>query len=235
MVDGVGKYGGTIRVVAPYAEPYSTFQGGDLGPFLLTYDEKLQFIGDLVESYTLSKDYMTLTLFLRKGLKWSDRKPSTAQDIVFTVKNLDWNGDVGTWESFGQEGDTFKGVTAVDDYTVRYDLVEPNAGLLAKMASWSGSRWSAFQPMHYLSQFHIDYNPKADADAKGAGYDGWADRINTLLDIEETTNLDKPIVGAWKIDSFTTTQRTYVRNPYFYQVDTAGNQLPYIDRVTSTS
>ena len=37
-------------------------------------------------------------------------------------------------------------------------------------------------------------------------------------------------MSQWKLTENTTTQKVFDRNPYFWKVDTAGNQLPYIDR-----
>ena len=46
-------------------------------------------------------------------------------------------------------------------------------------------------------------------------------------------DINKPSVHAWKWQEQTTTVRIWVRNPYHYAVDTAGQQLPYIDRIVS--
>ncbi len=43
-----------------------------------------------------------------------------------------------------------------------------------------------------------------------------------------------PVLYAWIMESDDSNVQTYVRNPYYWKVDEDGNQLPYIDRVTST-
>ncbi len=40
----------------------------------------------LADAYELSVDLMSMTIFLRDGLKWSDGEPITAEDVVFTIK-----------------------------------------------------------------------------------------------------------------------------------------------------
>nr|MQY59666.1 hypothetical protein [Clostridia bacterium] len=45
---------------------------------------------------------------------------------------------------------------------------------------------------------------------------------------------NKPTMQAWIMTESTTTHRVFVRNPYYWKVDTAGNQLPYIDKIVST-
>ena len=47
-------------------------------------------------------------------------------------------------------------------------------------------------------------------------------------------DLEKPSLQPWIFTEFTSTYRDYERNPYYYAVDAAGNQLPYIDRIVST-
>ena len=44
------------------------------------------------------------------------------------------------------------------------------------------------------------------------------------------TNPDMPVLNAWMLTSYEAGKRmTAERNPYYYCVDTEGNQLPYID------
>src|SRR2546428_14182667 len=48
-------------------------------------------------------------------------------------------------------------------------------------------------------------------------------------------NPDLPVLSAWKtVTPINTPTWTLERNPYSVFVDTAGNQLPYIDRVVLT-
>ena len=60
----------------------------------------------------------------------------------------------------------------------------------------------------------------------------WSDQFFRKNDA--WNNPQKPTLFAWKIERpLTDTQRvTLTRNPYYWKVDTAGNQLPYIDAVT---
>jgi peptide/nickel transport system substrate-binding protein len=78
--------------------PYS-FQRGDPGYnlLLLVYDTLLLLDADaqpqpgLAQSHTWSADGKVLTLELRKGVKWHDGKPFTAEDVVFTFKYVQAN------------------------------------------------------------------------------------------------------------------------------------------------
>jgi len=42
----------------------------------------------LADAYELSADQMSMTVFLRENLKWSDGNPITAEDVVFTIKSF---------------------------------------------------------------------------------------------------------------------------------------------------
>ena len=76
-------------------------------------------------------------------------------------------------------------------------------------------------PKHYLKQFHPDYS--ADGD--------W----ETFQDKDHWNfNPDYPVLFGWHVVSYTPGQRLVLeRNPYYWKVDTDGNQLPYIDRIDS--
>ena len=70
-----------------------------------------------------------------------------------------------------------------------------------------------------------------DKKVKEAGLDSWVSLIKNRW--EWRLNPDLPVLGPWKTVSPNNTP-TWVleRNPYFYEVDTAGNQLPYLDRIS---
>jgi len=51
---------------------------------LLDMDKDMKLTGVLAESWEMSPDGLTLKLNLRKGVKWHDGKPFTADDVIFT-------------------------------------------------------------------------------------------------------------------------------------------------------
>ena len=81
---------------------------------------------------------------------------------------------------------------------------------------------------------HIKYNPQADEEAKAEGFESWTQRFIPLFyaDWEDANHMyGLPKLEAWiKVDE-TPEHQLYVANPYYYKVDTAGQQLPYIDEV----
>ncbi|MBR6171606.1 MAG: peptide ABC transporter substrate-binding protein [Eubacterium sp.] len=55
---------------------------------LYMYDENNDLVPGLAESYEVSDDGLTVTYHLRKGLKWSDGSPLSAEDFVYGIQRL---------------------------------------------------------------------------------------------------------------------------------------------------
>jgi peptide/nickel transport system substrate-binding protein len=73
---------------------------------------------------TYNEDFTELTVPLREGVAWNDGEPFTAADVVFTVETL------MAYDGFGAHTffvDNVASVTAVDDYTVKFVLNQPNS------------------------------------------------------------------------------------------------------------
>ena len=90
--------------------------------------------------------------------------------------------------------------------------------------------WS---PAHYMEQFHIDFNSDANTMAEDAGFEDWTD----LFDYkgQASFNPEKPMITPWKFTNPLGDQVVMSeRNPYFWAIDEAGNQLPYLDGIQLT-
>ena len=86
-----------------------------------------------------------------------------------------------------------------------------------------------------MQQFHPKYVAKEalDQKVKEAKFDNWVALFKFKND--STLNPELPVVTPWKTTTpINTPTWTLERNPYFYGVDTAGNQLPYIDKIVMT-
>src|SRR5690606_22361286 len=113
-------------------------------------------------------------------------------------------------------------VDFIDEYTIRFNFPKPNWNVPYVLASGFWNWEPLMAPAHYLKQFHPKYNPDTD----------WP------IDMDEARRYwespDHPTLFAWKVVEYQPAVRTvFERNPYYWKVDTAGNQLPYIDRVVS--
>ncbi|MFI5342496.1 MAG: ABC transporter substrate-binding protein, partial [Candidatus Methylomirabilales bacterium] len=132
-----------------------------------------------------------------------------------------------------------------DDLTIVFEFPDSNflfLDILAGSTSMGGGQatqqfggrtMGAYIPAHYLKQFHPKYVAKEELDkkVKAAGFDGWVSLIKNRWDWRLNTEL--PVLGPWKTAvPINTPTWVLERNPYYYGVDTQGNQLPYIDRIS---
>ncbi len=134
---------------------------------------------------------------------------------------------------------------AIDDYTLKFTFPFANSLFLEVLGSsvnvfggpaiFGNTGMGGFAPAHYLEQFHPDFVDQAELDAMVAdeGFDNW---VNMFKDKNTwQRNPDLPVVTPWKtVNPITTDNWVLERNPYYFGVDTAGNQLPYIDQISMT-
>jgi len=166
-------------------------------------------IPKLAKSYEISPDGKTYTFHLRHGITWSDGKPITADDVVFT-----WNeiilkglGNTSTRDSVVIDGQLPK-VEKVDDSTVKFTTIKPFAPFLRILSA-------SIAPKHIFEP----------AVKKGAKY---------FDSFWSTTTPPKKFVisGAFKLKEYVPAQRiVFERNPNYYEINLKNKKLPYLDRV----
>lgn len=224
----IGEYGGTLHVGTTgiaYAYDFGPIQ--DTPSYLITPEGTFPY---LAKKWEFSKDGKTLTIYLRKGMRWSDGAPLTTEDVKFYWNDVFHNKDLTPAISPWLEGATLE---VVDDSTFRLHFPKLNP-LASTYRGWTGIFAS---PKHYLKRFHIKYNPRATELAKKEGYTDWWELFQYRSgyapgkELGAWWNPDLPGITPWIIKRVETAYLVYERNPYFWQIDTAGNQLPYIDRV----
>jgi len=248
-VHEIGKYGGTWR--RGFTGPGDRWNGNRTvtGPdSLLFWDYTGEKAGpNVAKSFEFLDGGRTFVLHLRKGMRWSDGEPFSANDFVFWYEDIYKNEELIATPNIllsinGKPGKLEK----ADDYTVRYVFQDPYyliSDLMAGSTAISGHAFQgdvlmgSFAPAHYLKQYHPKYvaggKPAVEQMAKDAQYDNWILYFKFLNDYAKNTNL--PTITPWKVTSPSTQQQwTLERNPYYWAVDTAGNQLPYIDKVQLT-
>lgn len=227
--DEIGSYGGTLTVfhtgINPWADlGYET----EIGGYVMRANPDSGVVEPLlVRRAELAADATSVTFYLREGLKWSDGHPLTADDFVFMYEDAHWNDKVTTWNWIPQITRAIK----IDDLTVRFETDEPYPALLAKHASPPGGGWQAFHPFHYLKKWHIIHNAEADALAKEEGFESWDKAFNHHFFWAPQQDLELPTHHPWILVERTQTGKRFQRNPYYWKVDPAGNQLPYVDAI----
>jgi peptide/nickel transport system substrate-binding protein len=167
-------------------------------------------------------------------MRWSDGEPVTADDFMFWWEDVILNDEITPVKP--QEfkpGGQLMDVEAVDDYTIVWQFQEPywNAHYY-----WI-DLWTRYGlPEHVLKDYHIDYNENAQQMAEERNYDEWwqlfnqvaampgngPEELNQLVPVLTPFKFAREIEGGWYVME---------RNPYYYQVDTDGNQLPYLDKL----
>ena len=243
--DSIGSYGGTIKFLSNATEAGTSDMLSTRHVNLVRFADDLStIVPNVAKDYEWNDDFTTLTFMLRKGHKWSNGEPFTARDVEFWYEDLMMNTNIREkpypYLLVGGEPMT---VDVIDDTTVRFNLPSPFPGLLATLA-WSYNQ--AFMPAHFLEQFHPEIDSNADANAQALGFEdgwdalaayygnsGWTDTPTPMLrNPDLVAGLEYaayPSLEAYMTIEDTTEGRVYAANPYFHQVDTAGNQLPYID------
>jgi len=108
---------------------------------LVKYDKDINIVGELAQKWEVSEDKLTITFHLRKGVRWHDGHPFTAEDVEFTYQKL---VDPNVRTPYSGDFERVESVEVVDDYTVRVMYKEPfSPGL----SSWGMS----IIPKHLLS------------------------------------------------------------------------------------
>jgi peptide/nickel transport system substrate-binding protein len=243
----IGRYGGTLR--RAFIGP-SDYQGGarfTTGPdSLLYFDyEWKNVVPNIARAFELTSDARTLTLFLRRGMRWSDGAPYTSDDIMFWYTDLYGDRRIVAAPSPTLQfaADPVR-IERIDATTIQFVSPQPYPMLpellagfcdLAGPSFWGRIGMGCYAPRHYLSRFHPKYSSEAQVTraARDAGFASWSIYLKNRNDW--TFNPELPVLSPWRVVS-PINSRSFAmdRNPYSIWVDTAGNQLPYIDRVTHT-
>ena len=246
-LDQIGKYGGNWR--RAFTGPADHENGNRIvsADKILTFDYTgTRIMPSLARDWKVSDDGKTTTIYLRKGAKWSDGKPLTADDFIFWYQDIYLNKNIVPTPFFEFQIDGKDGrMRKIDDYTVAFEFPEPyaffayqlagstaiGAGLATRGAfqNWGG----AYAPAHYLKQFLPKYSSEEAVNkrAKDLGFDNWVSLLRNRY--SWALNPELPVMTPWKtVSPINTPTWAMERNPYFWGVDTAGNQLPYIDRIT---
>jgi len=237
----IGQYGGVLNGLSNATEAGTSDMLSVRHVNLVRYADDLQtVVPNVAKSWEWNDDYTQLTMHLRKGHKWSDGAPFTSADIKFWYEDLILNPEIypETPSRWLFEGKPMQ-VDTPDETTVVFSFPVPAPGIINRFAVDYGQ---PFQPRHFLEQFHIKYNPDADALATEHGKEGWADLLNEYYGGSDWKDVPSPLIDQFDTRVVPTLEshilvdessqgRHLVANPYFHMVDTAGHQLPYINEI----
>ncbi|GAU76671.1 ABC transporter substrate-binding protein [Fusibacter sp. 3D3] len=238
----VGTYGGSFKFAYPKAS-WNTGKPIEQGLFRFKEDGSVE--PNVAKGYEVNEDATVYTIHLREGMKWSDGVDFTAADSVFFYEHMCLTESFGKslWDCFKVDNpstgeETHAVFKQVDDYTftVTFEFSKPS--FIENVAI--NAKW-LYAPKHYhetiLTEFVGEEKALEKATEMGfsdikamgkeTGYYYW--------NVPGVPTLNPYVLSTEKGKSDTNGDYyEYIRNPYYWKTDQAGNQLPYVDKIEYT-
>ncbi len=228
--NSVGVYGGTYYGAFPTAYRGQAWQTlGFFEPMIGWNQELTELVPNTLEEFSYNEDATVFTCKIREGLKWSDGAPVTTEDVRYLVEDVWGNTDLySTPPSNYMAGGEMLKLDVIDDYSFTITFAVPNPSFTYLI---NQEDYSMLKPSHYMKQFNSKYVDvdELNALADEKGYDTWTAMYTELERWYE--NPEYPTLYAWTVKSISDDGlvHTCERNPYYFKVDSEGNQLPYMD------
>lgn len=168
-----------------------------------------EVIPKLAKSFSVSDDGKIYTIKLRKGITWSDGKPITADDVVFTWKDIIFGGfgNTSTRDSMLIDGE-LPVISKINDYTVAFITKKPFAPFLRLLSAPIAPK-HVFEPVLKKGPQYFD--------------SFWS---------TTTSPNDFVTSGAFRLREYLPAQRViFERNPNYYEINKNDEKLPYLDKV----
>ena len=254
-LDEVGRYGGTANIY----EPTYTFELMQLMGVATPFVQDVHGTPGLPQlylGYEVNDDFTEWTFHLRPGVKWSDGELFTARTMYDYWRYYRANPDINpqidpdkvviednaitfTDEPLEAVGRTVR-KEIIDDYTIKYTSDKPYPFLINSASHSYSMMESVIRPMHFLNQLDPTFigMEAAQTLAQKAGFEHWyqlylqVGRAQRQSSGQFIGNLP-PTLAPYVMVDVGAARRVYERNPYYWKVDTAGQQLPYIDRIVT--
>jgi len=244
--DAIGVYGGEIRMILNGQEWFESAYDLNSERFMHYSDvDTRTIIPNALESWEASADAKEWTFKMRKGMKWSDGEPITSEDVRFWWEDFCLGLDSEPWGWGVPWQMRFGGENAVvefpDDFTFKFTFAAPFGNFAAHMTRW-GQNINGIFPSHFFKKYLPKYtSDQASIDALVAeeGRETWQQCLSVWGNWQTGSwygppGIEKyPVYCAWHIVEQPQPGALYLweRNPYYWKVDLAGNQLPYIDNL----
>ena len=232
MPDGIGVYGDTMRhVIGGRPQGWNFLAGNNqgwggidigmyecltrTGPLFEVKADELQPMPNLAKSWEWSEDGHQLTMHLVEGAKWSDGVPFTSDDVMFTGTTTS-SIPTSRRPSGRPPRPSAKAPSSRRSTTTR--SAGPSRSLRDAVPLSDGLRELLPEPGAHPQDHHPKYNPEAT--------------YETYKNFPPPDYMNYPVLGAWVVTGYRPDDIVILRrNPYYWKVDEAGNQLPYLDEV----
>ena len=248
----IGTYGGVINLTQAgggWGLSRPTLES------IIRYNTDGSYYPNVIKSFEHNDDYTVWTFKLREGMKWSDGEDFNADDITFWyyMCHLTNYDSKKSWVALKEDvngEDAWATLKKVDDYTVTWTFVNPKYP--ADFIENGDFKW-CWAPSHYLADlipdsedypyYENEYWPSTGLSEE----DVLANAQKKNIDAATVKDLGKAVSYNFWNTSGLPTLNSFVlstvpgnsskddtlcimdRNPYFWKVDQAGNQLPYVD------
>jgi peptide/nickel transport system substrate-binding protein len=225
-----------------------------LEEFLVEWDapdsNTLRVVPNVVEKWEQSADATEFTWYLRPGMKWSDGVEVTTEDVRFYHEDVELNPEVRPTpkdplhrQRVGNEYQlaqfeyldkyAFKAVYPAPAPLIPITIARGGTSSIVGGAGYLG-------PAHYLKKHLPKYAPVEELNklASARGLPSWQASWGQAGDFTQGwvanwfVNPDLPVLFPWRCAKPAPADPMVAeRNPFYWQVDSSGNQLPYIDRI----
>ncbi len=245
--EAIGVYGGEMRMILNGQYWFTSTYDLNTERFMVYSDvDTRTIVPNVLEGWESSADGRTWTFKMRKGMKWSDGHPITSEDIRFWWEDgclgLDqeaWYWGVPTFMRFGGANADVK---IIDEFTYSFTFAAPFGNFAAWMTRGAqNTNNPGIFPSHFFKKYLPKYSDQASIDALVAeeGQENWKTAVGVWSNWQTGSwygppGVEKyPVYCAWHIVAQPEAGSIYLwePNPYYWKVDLAGNQLPYIQNL----
>lgn len=243
MLGGIptGEYGDDVQFALESADEMT---GELVSEGLFAYSDTGTIAPNIAKHYVVNYDFTKYTIELRKGMLWSDGVPFTADDCVFFYEKMCLPEVFGEpleecFKTYDEKGNpqnaTFR---KIDTYSFEVSFPQSKPEFLTQLIQAGGI---CFAPEHYYVNLLPEYMGEDAAKAKASDM-GFASTEEMLHEtVTKAWNMPGvPTLNPYIISTeegkndVTGDYYEFVRNPYYWKVDTLGQQLPYMDRLGFT-
>ena len=230
-----GRHGGTLRTLIGKAKDIRLINVNGYAR-LVGFNHNLELEPDILKKVAVQEGRI-FTFHLRKGHKWSDGAPFTTEDFRYFWEDIALNEELspaGPPVFLMVDGER-PTVEVLDETRIRFTWSRPNLSFLPTLAQARPP--FIYRPSHYLKKYHEKYgDPQHIAEHVAAeNVRNWAALHNREDNMYKADNISLPTLQPWFNSTEMPSSRfQMVRNPFYHRVDSAGQQLPYIDDVMMT-
>lgn len=237
----IGNYGEEVQFATENAK---TITKELVSEGLFCYGDNGSIAPNIAKSYTVNADFTQYTIYLREGMRWSDGVLFTSDDCIFFYDKMCVKEVFGEslWKCFtltDGKGNVKKAeFQKLDDYSFRVIFPSGNPDFLSELLKQGGI---CFAPEHYFVNLMPEFmgESAAAAKAKNMGYDSVEEMLREAV-VNAWNTPGVPTLNAFCVSEeegkgdVTGNYYEFVRNPYYWKVDEAGKQLPYMNSMGFT-